>query len=293
LVISFCVVSLTLKESLFLICFYLVQRPFHRAGASEFQKKLSFGLPHAADRKVLSFSSALPYPSEVHGDAIRDDANPIGRAQKGGTSMAKALNQTVQIQGWIDRLQRGDESARKELLNCACERLTRLTRKMLKSYARLKRWEETDDVLQNALMRLYRSLEEVRPATAADFFRLAALNIRRELLDLAKHYYGPRGLGANYVSRPEGPASGRSSQDFQPPDSADDPSRLAAWTEFHTKVGKLPPEELEVFDLLWYQELSQAEAAALLNVSERTIKRRWQAARLRLHQVLQGQLPES
>ena len=44
-------------------------------------------------------------------------------------------------------------------------------------------------------MRLYRSLAEAQPASAAELYRLAALNIRRELLDLAKHYYGPRGLG--------------------------------------------------------------------------------------------------
>jgi RNA polymerase sigma factor (sigma-70 family) len=54
----------------------------------------------------------------------------------------------------------------------------------------------------------------------------------------------------------------------------------------------LPTENREVFDLLWYQELSQAEAAALLRVSEQTIKRRWQSARRDLHQALGGALPD-
>jgi RNA polymerase sigma factor (sigma-70 family) len=58
------------------------------------------------------------------------------------------------------------------------------------------------------------------------------------------------------------------------------------------EVERLPDEEREIFDLLWYQGLSQAEAAALLHVSERTIKRRWQAARLKLHEALQGASPE-
>ncbi len=40
----------------------------------------------------------------------------------------------------------------------ACERLTRLARKMLKDFGRVRRWEETDDVVQNALLRLYRTL---------------------------------------------------------------------------------------------------------------------------------------
>ena len=45
-----------------------------------------------------------------------------------------------------------------------------------------------------------RALGEVRPPTAADFFRLAAVQIRRELLDLARRYSGAHGLGANHAS---------------------------------------------------------------------------------------------
>jgi RNA polymerase sigma-70 factor (ECF subfamily) len=207
--------------------------------------------------------------------------------------MASTSNQTLQVQGWLDRLQAGDESARKELLNCACARLTRLTRKMLQGYPRLKRWEQTDDVLQNAAVRLYRALGEVRPASAADFFRLAALNVRRELLDLAKHYYGPRGRGTRHASvGPRQDAESGTPAAHEPADSGGEPDRLAAWTEFHRQVGRLPEEERETFDLLWYQGLSQAEAAALLKVSERTLKRRWQSARLKLHEALDGELPE-
>jgi DNA-directed RNA polymerase specialized sigma24 family protein len=113
-------------------------------------------------------------------------------------------NQTVQLQACIDRLQAGDASARSELINCACERLEQLTRKMLRSYPRVRRWEETGDVFQNASMRLFRSLEHVTPRDVAEFLRLAALNIRRELLDLVKHYYGPQGHGAKLAGRSTG-----------------------------------------------------------------------------------------
>jgi RNA polymerase sigma-70 factor (ECF subfamily) len=212
--------------------------------------------------------------------------------KKGPAQMAKAVSQSVRIQGWLDRLRAGDESAREALLNCACERLTRLTRKMLRDYPRVKRWEQTDDVMQNATMRLYRALSKVRPASAADFFRLAALNIRRELLDLAKHYYGPQGQGARHASHGRKGGSRSRNPAFDPPDRAAEPSRLDAWTEFHTQVERLPDEEREIFDLLWYQQLSQAEAAAVLHISERTVKRRWQAARLKLHEALQGTLPD-
>jgi RNA polymerase sigma-70 factor (ECF subfamily) len=205
--------------------------------------------------------------------------------------MAKQ-NQSVAIEGCIQRLQAGDEKAREELLNCACDRLTRLTRKMLKSFGRVKRWEQTDDVVQNAMLRLYRSLADVQPANTVEFYKLAALNIRRELLDLAKHYYGPQGHGANYASLAQKPDQSQAELPFERAASVDEPDQVEPWTAFHQQVERLPAEEKEVFDLLWYQELSQAEAAELLRVSERTIKRRWASARLMLHEALKGRLPE-
>ncbi len=207
--------------------------------------------------------------------------------------MSDESQQTQQLEGWIERLKAGDESARRELLNCAYDRLVGLTRKMLRSYPRVHRWEETSDVMQNAALRLYRSLATVRPAGVVEFLRLAALNVRRELLDLAKHYYGPQGEGANHATQERHPeSSGGNWIERNPGDQDDDPARLAAWSEFHRQVEALPDEEREIFDLLWYQGLTQVEAGKLLNISERTVKRRWQSARLLLHDRFQGQLPD-
>lgn len=58
------------------------------------------------------------------------------------------------------------------------------------------------------------------------------------------------------------------------------------------QVDKLPDEEREVFGLLWYEGLTQPEAASVLNVSLKTVKRRWQSARLLLHRAMRGQPPE-
>lgn len=193
----------------------------------------------------------------------------------------------------MDRLRGGDQTARGELLGCACERLRALAHRMMRGFARVRRWEETDDVVQNATLRLCRTLEHETPETAAAFFRLAALNIRRELLDLVKHYYGPRGAGARHATNAAAPGgSDRAPADADAPELSHEPARLAAWTELHRKAGELPDDEREVFDLVWYQGLGQAEVAALLGVSERTVKRRWQAARLRLHDALDGEMPE-
>ena len=206
--------------------------------------------------------------------------------------MTSASSNTMQVQDWLDRLRCGDESAREKLLQLSCDRLMRLTRKMLRKFDRVRRWEQTDDVFQNATLRLYRTLADVRPESPADFYRLAALNIRRELLDLAKHYFGPCGLGANDASVAGHQAQGQAERPAAP-HGDDDPHQLATWTEFHAKIAELPAEERDLFDFLWYQELTQAEVALMLGVSDRTIKRRWAAARLALHERLGGALPES
>jgi RNA polymerase sigma-70 factor (ECF subfamily) len=199
------------------------------------------------------------------------------------------------IRELIGRFRTDDEELRCALLNRATDRLARLTRKMLRDYPAVHRWEETDDVLQNALMRLHRAMQQVSPPSVVDFFRLAALQIRRELIDLARHYTGPQGLAANYSSRAgiEGPDGTGAHTRLEPSDSTHDPGRLAEWTDLHRQVELLPETLRAVVDLLYYQGLTQAEAAEALGISERTVKRHWQAARVALHDALGGRLPWS
>ena len=200
---------------------------------------------------------------------------------------------TVRLQQCLDRLQAGDSSARNELIDYACDRLQRLTRKMLKDYGGVRRWEETADVFQNAMIRLSRALNEVSPRSVLDFYRLAALQVRRELIDLARHHAGPLGMAANHASIGPAPAgeSGNLPPVYDAVDVTAEPGRLALWTEFHRQVERLQEEAREVFDLLWYQGLSQTQAAAIVGVTDRTIKSRWRSARLKLHEALGGNLP--
>jgi RNA polymerase sigma-70 factor (ECF subfamily) len=203
--------------------------------------------------------------------------------------MAGAFSQTTLLQGYLDRMRAGDRSARDELFRRVCGRLERLTRKMLKGFPGVHRWAQTDDVLQNALVRLLRALNDVQPASMREFFALSAEQIRRELLDLARHYYGPLGPGTHHAS--QAGQSNSAHPPYEKPDNSHEPSALAAWCEFHRQVRALPEDEREVVNLLFYQELTQAEAAGLLNVTVRTVQRRWQAALLKLHQILKGQGP--
>src|SRR5262249_16898230 len=157
----------------------------------------------------------------------------------------------------------------------------RLTRKILQDFKRVRRFEDSADVLQGALLRLTRRLEGLvrkdsqAPATVADFFSLASGEIRRALLDLIRHYFGPLGTGRHEEQHPKPSGSSAGAPALDPSDLSDGPQRLQLWTEFHQHAADLPPEEREVFDLRWYQGLSSEEAADLLGLSLATVKRRW------------------
>jgi RNA polymerase sigma-70 factor (ECF subfamily) len=190
------------------------------------------------------------------------------------------------IQNCLDRLRAGDDAARADLLRVSGERLLLMTRKMLNRYPAVRRWAESDDVLQNVLLRLHGTLEKLPLDSTRDFLAIAAVHIRRELIDLARHYYGPEGMGAHHAT-PDSDQPGEAACDPR----ANDPAVQALWREVHEQVNALPAEEREVVDLLWYHGMTQNEVAALLNVSVRTVRRRWQAARLRLAEALGAELP--
>lgn len=175
-------------------------------------------------------------------------------------------------------LSRNDRQSRDELLRRVAGNLERLARKMLHDFPSVRRWVGTDDVLQNATLRLLRALDHVTPTNTKQFFSLASEQIRRELLDLARHYYGPRGQGANHATR--------DGSEFEPADAAVQATGLSDWCEFHEQIVRLSEEDREMFDLIYYQGLSQEEAAHLLGVSIRAVQRRWQQARLKLHELV-------
>jgi RNA polymerase sigma-70 factor (ECF subfamily) len=200
---------------------------------------------------------------------------------------------TVAIQRCIDRLHDGRSNVRGELLDYAFDRLQWMVKKMKRGYERVGRWEQTDDVVQNASLRLYEALGQVEITDARHFFRLAALQIRRELLDMCRHYYGPLGAGANHQTQVHEPAADRSQRPevFDRAELSADPQKVQEWGDFHRHVNELPETEREVVDLLWYHELSQDEAARILGVSTRHVKRLWRSARLLLYSRMHGELP--
>ena len=119
------------------------------------------------------------------------------------------------------------------------------------------------------------------PSRPRHFYNLAATQIRRVLIDLSRRYYGAEGLGSHHDTAARNP-DGDTPPKYEQADASGEPCDLAEWTEFHEQVEALPEEEREVFNLVWYEQMTHEQAAEVLGVTARTVRRRWQDARYRL-----------
>jgi RNA polymerase sigma factor (sigma-70 family) len=206
--------------------------------------------------------------------------------------MTEATGPSASTTGWLNRMRVGDEDAVARLIEHSCRRMQVLARKMLRRFPRVQRWEETDDVFCEAVAKLQNALKTIQPESSRHFYNLAAIQLRRVLIDFARHYYGAEGMGAHHETGKIDADNGAPPK-YEAPDSRDEPATLIEWSEFHESVEALPEEEREIVDLLWYQQLSQEQAAEILEVTARTIRRRWQDARYKLCKARLGEpLPE-
>ena len=181
----------------------------------------------------------------------------------------------------LAKLADGDDSARVKILEICNGRLRDLSSRLLGKFAKVRRWDDTDDVAQNAAIRLYRALGDTVPDSTRGLMGLMATQIQRELLDLARKHSGPLSYAANHDTNARDATDGQAFfvDEAPAPDGTEEELPLERWEQFHAAVDALPDEQREVFKLAWYLGLNQRDAAKTLGISERTVARRWQEAR--------------
>jgi RNA polymerase sigma factor (sigma-70 family) len=175
---------------------------------------------------------------------------------------------TAIVQRYLDELA-GDAPAEpiiRALLDRAVRRLQQLCATLLhRGYPRLTRPPlnvHSDEMLSAVVERMLKALREARPTNVRQFFALAGQHTRWELNDLARRLDGqPRA-----AELPDGlvPASQGSSDSGLTPDGR----------RMIEAIDGLPTDEREAFDLVRIQGLTQSEAAEVLQVSPKTVKRR-------------------
>jgi RNA polymerase sigma-70 factor (ECF subfamily) len=194
---------------------------------------------------------------------------------------------TVIIQRYLDALP-GDAAAEpvvRELLERAAGRLRLLCATLLyKSYPRLSRPPvnlETDELLGGVVAGLISALRATRPPTVRQFFALANQHMRWQLNDLARRL----------DERPAAAALAESG--VAAPPSSSDSCLTPDGRRMLGAIEGLPEDEGEVFHLIRIQGLTHAEAAAVVGVSEKTVQRRLNRARLLLAEQLADLCPST
>jgi RNA polymerase sigma-70 factor (ECF subfamily) len=190
----------------------------------------------------------------------------------------------------LRRLAAGDLSARDRMVELCAGRLRAIAHRMLGGFPAVRGEVDTDDVFQNAALRLHRALGDLAAAgeTPRSILGLAATQVRRELLDLARRCRGPESRAANRGTNALPDRSGR----LLVEDAAGAPEPLDRWEEFHLAIAGLPSDEREVVHLAWYLGADQSTIASVLGCSTRTVKSRWRAARGLIAAALDGQPPD-
>jgi RNA polymerase sigma factor (sigma-70 family) len=201
---------------------------------------------------------------------------------------------TAVLQASLERAGTGDAEARQRLLELTRDRLMGHARRLLHGrYGRLEPLAQTDDVVQQLYIKILQNQdrfwvnaqgEPVR--SLAEFFGHASAWMRDVLCDLLRKEYGRDDNRPAVLPLDGGPSD--AGPRHEPASNTLDGEKVQRWTEFHEAAARLPDDLRSVFDLLWYQEMSQAEAAALLGVAAPTVKLRWMKSRLQVQQALGG-----
>jgi RNA polymerase sigma-70 factor, ECF subfamily len=174
----------------------------------------------------------------------------------------------------LSALTRGEEKAGEKLIPLVYVELRRLAR----SYMRRER---TDHTLQATALvhEAYLKLVEQRSVnwqSRAHFFGVAAQVMRRILIDHARgHLRQKRGGEFEKVVLDEGLV-------FSPEQSAE----LLAVDEALERLAKLDERQARVVELRFFGGLSVEEAAVVMGISPKTVKRDWSVAKAWLYAEL-------
>jgi RNA polymerase sigma factor (sigma-70 family) len=194
---------------------------------------------------------------------------------------------TTALQRLIDQLCAGGPPSAvtiDELVGRVYERTRRLARRIFHvSFPRLKGAHETGTVHHEALLRIRRALQRSRPATVGEFWALSTRIIRNTLIDLARRYDSALRRVHSLDSTAGSSRGGK--RPLEPAVPQDSPEVVESWTQFHNEVLKLPRPEREVFELCFYNGLSQREAADILERDPGNVSRLWRRAVDRLPRI--------
>ncbi len=181
-----------------------------------------------------------------------------------------STNVTYILHEWSD----GDENAPARLMPLVYDELRRLAREYLQ-HERADHTLQPTALVHEAYIRLV-DQSQVNWNNRAHFYGVAAQMMRRVLVDHARaHASEKRGGGQHKFSFDE--------TILAPNERA---AELVALDEALTALAEVVARKASVVELRFFGGLSVEETAQFLNVSDKTVKRDWQIAKLWLYREL-------
>jgi RNA polymerase sigma-70 factor (ECF subfamily) len=195
-----------------------------------------------------------------------------------------AEHTTAAVQRYLNALD-GDQPAEpivRALLDRSVRRLQMLCANLLyREYRRLTLPPlnlQPDELLDAVVERLLKAMRSVRPQTVRQFFALVNQHMRWELNDLARRL-------------DEQPAALELNEGLVPAPASSGSGLTPNGRRMLKAIDDLPEDEREAFGLVHVQGLTQGEAAEVLGVSVRTVRRRLNRSVLLLANELEDLRP--
>ncbi|MDX1963968.1 MAG: RNA polymerase sigma factor [Pirellulales bacterium] len=198
--------------------------------------------------------------------------------------MQRKYGDTTRMQLCIDRLQKGDESARKDLLERAQKRLKAYATKMLKSFPLVKGRYDIDALVSDVNARLLVSFKNQRKINDVEHFMYTvAKTIRCQLIDL--HRKLKKQSEKVQVQNDSSALSKAKAKTMGPVKRAE---TTEAASLMHSIIGTLKIDHRQLLEMRFYGGLSLSEIASTLGIPISTIKRRYEDAKKEASRRLNG-----
>ncbi|MEZ5287447.1 MAG: ECF-type sigma factor [Vicinamibacterales bacterium] len=182
---------------------------------------------------------------------------------------------SIELTGLLHRAQQGDASAAEAFFEESYPLLRQLARARLRGHLRTPTLD-TGSLVQEAYLR-FANAGRLQLADSLHFRRWAAKVMRSVIVDIARRRGAERRGGrlARLTLATDLPVS--------VPDDAD---LIVRVHEALDELAQVDPRAAQVVELRYFAGMTEQEVAGALGVTDRTVRRDWEKARLMLGQML-------
>jgi len=180
------------------------------------------------------------------------------------------------------RFNAGEQSAVEDLFSHVRHRLMVITRRKLHGpggFATVARWYATDDVVQEACLQLAKTLEQEQINSGDHFLRLAAIHIRRALLNIHAHTGTKSHFSQTASTDPADNQTLAKGAVVALEAGTDSGIR---WEKFLDHFKTLTEEQRQMLDDVFFNGCTQQETAARMQIGITAFKQRWLKLKLQL-----------